>query len=123
MAVAAGAFATAALVFVFIFLDRWLSRALDDSAGAAAVLAGGNLIVVALILIVLGRGKRKPGTARKRAAPGNTDFATGLAMGAEAAKHLRKISPAATLIAALFGIAIGARPELLNLVRTRKPRK
>jgi len=120
---AATAFALTALVFFYIFLDRWLSRVLGDGASAAALLAGANLIAVASILIAIGLGADRRRRTRSVTARGLLEGAgleSGLALGATVGRRLRKSSPTVTLLAGLIGLAIGARPELLDLVRGRR---
>jgi preprotein translocase subunit SecF len=53
-------FGIIALIFLYVVLDIYLANRLDDPIGAAAIVAGGNLVLV-LILIVARRA-----TSRRR---------------------------------------------------------
>src|SRR5476649_458438 len=54
-----GIFSLAALVFLYVFLDRWLAARLGDES-AAAILCGANLIVVALVFFGRWLQRRRP---------------------------------------------------------------
>jgi hypothetical protein len=117
---AAALFALAALIFAYVFLDRWLTRVLDDDVGAAAILAGANLIIVAFLMIARAMAGRTP--RRKSPQPGllnNANLEAGIAVGAALSGRLRKAAPTVALVIGVLGLALGARPELLNLFKTK----
>ncbi len=111
--------ALAALAFLYVLIDRWLAAEFDQES-AAAILVGGNLVLIALAL--LGRRLSRPGSGRSSVIGlSKPDLDAGIALGQRLAKELRKAAPGMALAAAVIGLAIGARPEVLQLLR-RRPR-
>ncbi len=124
-------FALAALAFFYLLLYRWLSALLGD-VNAAAILTGANLLLI--VLIILGRAvfRRRPkqslnspleGLARSMTdglEAGEVDFETGLAIGKQIGRRIRKAAPEIALAAALLGVIIGLRPQILGGLRRRK---
>jgi hypothetical protein len=121
-------FALAALVFLYVLIYRWLSLRLGD-VSAAAILCGANLLLVAFMLAgrALFRPRRVAAASplaeviRAQAGhlgidPQNGHFEAGLAAGAELGRHLRKATPQIALAAAVLGLVIGLRPQLLSLL-------
>jgi hypothetical protein len=121
-------FSLSAIVFLYVLIYRWLSLRLDD-VSAAAILFGANLLLVALMLA--GRALFRPrrvapasplaGLIRAQASQLGRDtknghFEAGLAAGAELGRHLRKATPQIALGAAVLGLMIGLRPQLLTLL-------
>jgi hypothetical protein len=121
-----GVFSTVALVFLYIFLYQWLSSRLDGQS-AAAILCGGNLVMIAVILLVKWLRTNRTKLESKTPAgsllgglqghplldPDNLD--AGIAAGMEIGKKLRKAAPEIALAAGIIGLIVGVRPELLNL--------
>jgi hypothetical protein len=128
-----GIFAIAAVVFAYLFLYRVLAVRIGEE-GAAAALCGGNLLVIAIILI--GIALLRP---RRRVAPnpllgalaGGVDLASGpgldagIAIGrrlrATVKRTVRKAAPGMTVAAALLGVIIGIRPQTLGFFRSKTP--
>jgi hypothetical protein len=127
-------FALAALIFFYVLLYRWLSLRFDD-VSAAAILVGANLLLIGLMLA--GRAIFRP---RRPAISGSPlaelirsqaehfgaelkdkDFEAGLAIGREVGKRLRKATPQIALAAAVLGLVIGIRPQILGLFGRREP--
>jgi len=126
-------FALAALVFLYVLIYRFLSLRLDD-VSAAAILCGANLALIALMLIgrALFKPKRvitasplveliKSQAGQLGADIKDKDLEAGLAIGAEIGRHLRKATPQIALAAAVLGLVIGIRPQILGLFRRREP--
>jgi hypothetical protein len=116
----------AALAFLYLFLFRLIAADRGEEA-AAAILCGGNLLLIALILIgrsLLHATGRRPAKARTNSPPGLTgaDIEAALALGRGLEGRLREVAPEATIVAAILGLAVGARPELLDLLRAHLPR-
>jgi len=116
----------AALVFLYVFAFEAIAAALDPQS-AAAILCGANLLLIALILIgrsIARRSRRRPQR------PGRPDIAAlagpemeeALAFGIQTAERLREMAPTAAIVAAILGLAVGARPELLDLLKPRRER-
>jgi len=125
-------FALAALVFLYVLLYQWVSLRLDD-VSAAAILFGANLLLIAAML--LGRMIFKPKpvvtasplieliksqAGQLGAEIKDKDFEAGLAIGAEIGRHLRKATPQIALAAAVLGLVIGIRPQILGLFSRRE---
>src|ERR1700744_2811061 len=126
-------FAAAALVFLYVLIYRFLSLRLDDIS-AAAILCGANLALIALMLVGRALFKPKPVVTasplveliKSQAGQFGTnikdkDFEAGLAIGAEMGRRLRKATPQIALAAAVLGLVIGLRPQILGLFRRREP--
>ncbi len=126
-------FALAALVFLYVLVYRWLSLRLDD-VSAAAILFGANLALIVLMLVGRAIFKPKPVVAASPlveliksqaeqlgADIKDKDFEAGLAIGAEIGKHLRKATPQIVLAAAVLGLVIGIRPQILGLFGRKEP--
>ena len=126
-------FALAALVFLYVLIYRFLSLRLGD-VSAAAILCGANLLLIALMLLGRALFKPKPVVTASplveliRSQAGqlgaeikDKDFEAGLAIGAEIGRHLRKATPQIALAAAVLGLVIGIRPQILGLFRRREP--
>lgn len=121
-------FALAALVFFYVLLYRWLSLRLDETS-AAAILCGANLLLVALMLI--GRALIKPKALTLSKSPivemirshteGLGSSKGSFDSGVEIGKHIRKAAPQIAIAAAVLGLVIGVRPQILGLFRRRKP--
>jgi len=106
----------ATLVFLYVLAYRWLSDDLGEQS-AAAILAGGNLLLMGLALLVRSATRHK---ARPPATgSGNAGFDAGLALGRSLSRELRKAAPLVALAAAVIGLVIGARPEVLEAFRKR----
>jgi hypothetical protein len=111
----------ASLAFFYVFAFHRLATALGDDS-AAAILCGANLLLIALILIgravkrSLGRPQPRRAAAEGRE-PSGSDLESLLTIGVGVGKRLRENAPAAALVAAVIGLAIGARPELLDLLK------
>jgi hypothetical protein len=104
----------ASLTFFYIFAFEWLAAALDE-VEAAAILCGANLLLIALIL-----GFRAVAAARRRRtaerAP-SAELQALLEIGLGLEQRLREKAPAVALAAIIVGFAIGARPELLDILK------
>jgi len=128
--------ALATLVFLYVLAYRALSARLDD-VSAAAILVGANLLLIGLMLA--GKAIFKPRQPAISASPlaeliksqagrqlgaGIKDehFEAGLALGAEIGHRLRKATPQIALAAAVLGLVIGIRPQILGLFSRREPR-
>jgi hypothetical protein len=121
-------FSLAAIVFLYVLIYRWLSLRMGE-IDAAAILCGANLLLVALMLVgrALFRTRHVAPVSplaeliRAQAShlgidPKNGHFEAGLAAGAELGRNLRKATPQIALTAALLGLLIGLRPQLLTLL-------
>jgi hypothetical protein len=54
-----GLFGTFGLVFLYVLADRYLADRLEDPVGAAAIIAGANLLVVAILFLARPRRRRR----------------------------------------------------------------
>jgi len=128
-----GVSALAALVFLYVLIYRFLSLRLDDIS-AAAILCGANLALIVLMLVGRALFKPKPVVTASplieliRSQAGqlgadikDKDFEAGLEIGAEMGRRLRKATPQIALAAAVLGLVIGLRPQILGLFRRREP--
>jgi len=110
----------AAIVFFYIFVYRWLSVRLDEES-AAAILCGANLLLIALVLgvraVLAGLGRRQA----KHAASSELGALMDIGLGLE--ERLREKAPTAALIAMVVGLAVGARPELLDIFKSSERSK
>jgi hypothetical protein len=127
--------ALAALVFFFVLLYRWLSLRFDD-VSAAAILLGANLLLIGLMLAARAIFKpRRPVISGSPLAEliksqaqhlgaelKDEDFDAGLAIGSAVGKRLRKATPQIALAAAVLGLVIGIRPQILGLFSRRDRR-
>ena len=126
-------FALTTVVFLYVLIYRFLSSRLDDIS-AAAILCGANLLLIGAMLAARAILRPKPvaaasplaGLFRSQAAQldaevKDKDFEAGLAIGAEIGRHLRKATPQIALAAAVLGLVIGIRPQLLGLFTHREP--
>jgi hypothetical protein len=115
--------ALAALVFFFVLLYRWLSLRFDD-VSAAAILLGANLLLIGLMLAARAIFKpRRPVISQHLGAElKDEDFDAGLAIGSAVGKRLRKATPQIALAAAVLGLVIGIRPQILGLFSRRDRR-
>jgi hypothetical protein len=123
-------FAVGALAFFYVLLYRWLSLWTSDQ-GAAAILCGVNLLLIAAMLA--GRALSRPKAPVSSGSPiidlikshseglSAKDVEAGIAIGNQIGKQLRKAAPQIALAAAVLGLAIGVRPQILGLFRRRKP--
>jgi hypothetical protein len=99
-------FAVVAIVFLYVFLDRWLSQSLGATS-AAAILCGGNLAVIGLALIVRSLSQRRPKPQAGSIAGAlqtNPNFDTEIAMGRNLAASLKKAAPEIAIAAAIAGV-------------------
>ena len=124
-------FALAALAFFYVLIYRGLSSRLGDES-AAAILSGANLLLIASILLGRALLRRRPkqslnsplgGLARSLTEgleSDDVDFETGLAIGQQIGQRIRKAAPEIALAAALLGLIIGFRPQILGGLRRRK---
>lgn len=123
-------FALAALVFFYVLLYRFLSLRLDEIS-AAAILCGFNLLLIALMLAGRAVFRPKPAVSAsplieliKAQAEGvgakDVNFDAGIAIGRQIGGHIRKAAPQIALAAALLGLVIGVRPQILGLFRRRE---
>jgi hypothetical protein len=125
--------ALAALIFFYVLIYRWLSLRLDD-VGAAAVLSGANLVLIALMLAARAIFKPKRGLAASPLAEliksqvehlgveiKDKHLEAGMAIGSEMGERLRKATPQIALAAAVLGLLIGIRPQILGLFSHREP--
>ena len=130
-----GVFAIAAFVFAYVFLYRLLAVRIGDE-GAAAALCGGNLLIIALILIgrAVLRSRRRPavapnpvlgalmGGAAMAGGPGlEAGMEIGRRVGARVRRGVRKAAPGMAIGAALLGLVIGLRPQILGIFRSKTP--
>ena len=113
--VALAIFGLAALVFFYLFVYRWLSMRLDEES-AAAILCGANLLLIALVLGIraISAASRR-GEAKHEA---NADLHAIMDIGAGLTERLREKAPTAALVAVIIGLAVGARPELLDIFKS-----
>jgi hypothetical protein len=126
-------FALAALVFFYVLLYRVLSSQLGD-VGAAAILCGTNLLLI--LLMFTGKALFRPRPVSVTAASPiveliksqvegistkDMNFDAGIAIGNQIGKHIRKATPQIALAAAVLGLVIGVRPQILGLFRRREP--
>jgi hypothetical protein len=123
----------AALIFFYVLIYRWLSLRLDD-VSAAAILCGANLLLIALMLAAKAIFKPKRGIAasplgeliKSQAEHLGVEIKekhleAGVAIGSEMGKRLRKATPQIALAAAVLGLVIGIRPQILGLFSRREP--
>ncbi len=124
-------FAVAALAFFYVLLYRWLSLWTSDQ-GAAAILCGINLLLIAAMFT--GRALIRPKAPVSSGSPivdlikshteglsaKDVNFDAGIAIGNEIGKHVRKAAPQIALAAAVLGLVIGLRPQILGLFGRRK---
>lgn len=126
--------AVSALIFLYVLIYRVLAARLDDIS-AAAILVGANLLLIGLMLA--GKAIFKPRRPVTSASPlaelirsqaqhfgadlTDKDFETGLAIGSEIGRRLRKATPQIALAAAVLGLVIGIRPQILGLFTRRDP--
>lgn len=109
----------ASLVFFYLFAYRWLAATIDDES-AAAILCGANLLLIALIIGI----RALAGSLRRKTADNakNAELHELLNLGLSINEQLREKAPIAALVAIVAGIAVGARPELLDILKP-KPKK
>jgi len=123
--------ALASLIFFYVLVYRLLAARLDD-VSAAAILLGANLVLIGLMFAGRAIFKPKPvvtasplvemlksqaehiGVAVK-----DEHFEAGLALGSEIGHRLRKATPQIALGAAVLGLVIGIRPQILGLFSRR----
>jgi hypothetical protein len=103
----------ASLIFFYIFAFKWLAAALDE-VQAAAILCGANLLLIALILGVRAAAASRRRRAAERAPSAELQALLEIGLGLE--QRLREKAPAVALAAIIVGFAIGARPELLDIL-------
>jgi 4-amino-4-deoxy-L-arabinose transferase-like glycosyltransferase len=126
-------FALAALIFFYVLIYRLLAMRLDDTS-AAAILLGANLVLIGLMFAGKAMFRRKPAVTasplvemlKLRAehigvAVKDEHFEAGLALGTEFGHRLRKATPQIALAAAVLGLVIGIRPQILGLFSRRDP--
>jgi hypothetical protein len=125
-------FAVAALAFFYVLLYRGLSLRTSEQS-AAAILCAANLLLIAATLAgrALIRSKAPVGTGSpiidliKSHSEGlsaeDVNFEAGIAIGNQIGKHMRKAAPQIALAAAVLGLVIGVRPQILGLFRRREP--
>jgi hypothetical protein len=124
-------FALAALVFLYVLLYRFLCLRLDEIS-AAAILCGANLLLIVVMLAGRALLRPKPIIAVSPLAEliksqvdglgtKDTDLDAGIAIGRQIGKHIRKATPQIALAAIVLGLAIGARPQILDLFRRKEP--
>ena len=124
--------AVAAVAFFYVLLYRCLSSWLNE-LDAAAILCGGNLLLIALM--IAGRAVFRPKAPvvahsplveliKSQAAGLNVkdaNFGAGIAIGNRIGQHVRKAAPQIAIAAAVIGLVIGVRPQVLGLFRRREP--
>jgi len=130
---AVGVLGAAALGFFYLLLYRLLAERLDD-VRAAAILCGGNLLLIAALFAVrgLGRSRRRSVAATGRSPAddpvqsmldlGESALDAGIALGRQLDQKARKAAPAIVLGVAVIGLIIGARPQILSVFRRARPR-
>jgi hypothetical protein len=125
-------FALATVAFLYVLLYRWLSLFVGD-VGAAAIVCGGNLALIAFMLA--GRAVIKPKASAVPnspilemlkahtggAAASSSNFSAGMEIGSQIGKHVRKAAPQIAIAAAVVGLVIGLRPQVLGLFSRREP--
>ncbi len=104
----------AAIVFFYIFVYRWLSVRLDEES-AAAILCGANLLLIALILGIRAISAALGHRHARHEAGSELGALMDIGLGLE--ERLREKAPTAALIAMIIGLAVGARPELLDILK------
>lgn len=127
--------ALAASIFLYILLYQWLSSRYDGHA-AAAILLSVNLFLIGLLVLIRVLSPRRPGSGTGSRAgdiletlagggePDDPELKAAFALGRRIASRVRKSAPDIAVGAALLGLAIGLRPELLDLLRGRtRPEK
>lgn len=128
---ALGVLVLIALIFFYVLVYRLLSVRLDD-VSAAAILCGAHLLLIVLMLVGKALYRPKPviaaspiaGLIKSHAgglAKSELNFDAGIAIGQQIGQHIRKATPHIALAAAVLGLAIGARPQLLGLFRRKRP--
>lgn len=124
-------FTVAALAFFYILLYRWLSIWTNEQS-AAAILCGANLLLIAALFA--GRALFRPKAPISSGSPivdlikSHTDglgakdmnFEAGIEIGSQIGRQLRKAAPQIALGAAIVGLIIGVRPQILGLFRRRE---
>ncbi len=127
-----GVLALAALAFLYVLIYRLLSEQLGGD-GAAAILVGGNLLLIGLILGVralLSRGgSGRRGTRASLPAGmtagvkdlGQSGFEAGMALGSRLGAKVRRAAPEIALTAGIIGLIVGLRPGVLSLFRRHTP--
>ena len=126
--------AVTTLIFLYVLLYQALSSRLDH-VSAAAIVVGANLLLIGLMLAAKAIFKPKPVVSASPVAEiiksqfghlgaeiGDKDLEAGLAIGAEIGHRLRKATPQIALAAAVLGLVIGIRPQILGLFSRREPR-
>ncbi len=128
-----GVFGVATLAFVYVLIYRLLAEALDGDS-AAAIVIGGNLLIIGLILGVraISRGASGRRRSRRRNAGeqaaltaeaveiGRSAIEAGMVVGSRLGQKLRRAAPEIALAAAVVGLIIGVRPQLLTIFRSQK---
>jgi hypothetical protein len=123
-----GVLGIATLAFVYVLTYRLLAGSFGDER-AAAIMVGGNLLLIGLILgvraIVTNSRRRKhpqlKGDAAKALEMGEAGLEAGIALGAKLGDAVKKSAPQIVLIAAIAGVIIGLRPQLLGVFDRKKP--
>jgi len=125
--------AMASLIFFYVLLYRLLAARLDETS-AAAILLGANLVLIGLMFVGKAIFRPKPVVSASPlvemlkaqaetigVAVKDEHFEAGLALGSELGHRLRKATPQIALGAAVLGLVIGLRPQILGLFSRRDP--
>ncbi len=120
-------FALASLMFFYVLLYRWLSQMVGD-IGAAAILLGVNLLLIAIMLLARSIvSARTPARSNsplaemiKSHAEGmgasSGSFSAGMEIGGQIGEQVRKAAPQIAIAAAVLGLAV-------SLLYRRQPPK
>jgi hypothetical protein len=108
--------AVISLAFLYVLLYDWLCDWFDGKS-AAAIIIGGNLIVIGLILLVrtIVRRRNPPRKNVAQAVMEQVKPEVAIAAGMAIGRKMRKAAPKVAIAAGVIGLAIGFRPQLLGL--------
>jgi hypothetical protein len=115
-------FALAALAFLYVLIYDWLAQRLDPLS-AAGILFAGNLLVAIVMIVARRLSKPRPSLNVQvpvvNGAVAGQAMEAGVALGREMRERLRRATPQIVAGAAVLGLIVGVRPQLIGLGRKR----